>query len=390
MDLKTHLRILVVDDTEANIDLLVEFLGEEHDVRVAMDGMSAFEQVSHEIPDLILLDIMMPGISGIEVLEKLKNEQSTRHVPVIMISAVDEMKTVVRCIELGAEDYLPKPFDPVLLKARIGASLQKKHFRDAEQDYIRTIVETKEMLQNELFQAAEYVTSLLPEPETGAVDASWRFIPSLQLGGDSFGYYWHDDNHFIMFLLDVCGHGVGAALLSISIMNIIRSGSLPETDFLDPGAVLKALNERFQMEKQHDMYFTIWYGVYDRNEMQLAYCDGGHPPAVLVEVPPGKEISVGRLSGGGAPIGWDNDNEYETSVCTCHAGSRLYIFSDGVYEFRRPDGTMMNYSEFVQIIEAVHVDSGKPGVTPIVDRINSISGSDSFPDDFSIVEIAFN
>ncbi|MGV8118765.1 MAG: PP2C family protein-serine/threonine phosphatase [Candidatus Xenobiia bacterium LiM19] len=385
----THLTIMVVDDTETNIDILVEFLGDEHDIQVAMDGMSALEQIAQDAPDLILLDIMMPGMSGIEVLERLKKDQSLQHIPVIMISAVDEMKTVVRCIELGAEDYLPKPFDPVLLNARIGASLEKKRFRDAEQEYLRTIVETQKMLQNELSQAAEYVISLLPEPQSGTVATAWRFIPSIELGGDSFGYYWLDDDHFVIFLLDVCGHGVGAALLSISIMNIIRSGSLPATDFHDPGAVLAALNERFQMEKQHDMYFTIWYGVYNNKTRQIVFGSGGHPPSILISSLSESEHSFRNLSSQGSPIGWDTDSIYTVDTCRCEVGSRLYIFSDGVYEFRKPDGSMMAYKEFTELISSMQKD-GDLTIRRIVDSVCAIQGSESFEDDFSLIEVTFN
>ena len=90
----------------------------------------------------------------------------------------------------------------------------------------------------------------------------WRYVPSTELGGDAFGYNWVDSEHFAIYLLDVCGHGVGASLLSVSVINMIRTGTLSGVDFRDPGAVLTSLNEAFPMEKQNDMYFTMWYGVY--------------------------------------------------------------------------------------------------------------------------------
>src|SRR6185369_7117003 len=99
----------------------------------------------------------------------------------------------------------------------------------------------------------------------------WRFVPSTQLGGDSFGYHWLDSDHFAIYLLDVCGHGVGAALLSVSVMNVLRSQALSSTNISDTGAVLNALNQTFKMEKQNNMYFTIWYGVYDRAKGELVY-----------------------------------------------------------------------------------------------------------------------
>lgn len=381
--------IMVVDDTEANIDILLDFLGDDYDVRVAVDGQSALDQIAGETPDLILLDIMMPGMSGIEVLEHLKKNESFRHIPVIMISALDEMKTVVQCIELGAEDYLPKPFDHVLLRARIGASLEKKRLRDAEQDYLRTILQTQEKLNKELSEAAQYVKSLLPAPLSGTVSTAWRFIPSTQLGGDSFGYYWIDDGHFALFLLDVCGHGVGAALLSITIMNVIRSGSLPETDFRDPAAVLKALNERFQMDTQNDMYFTIWYGVFDCKTRRLDFGTAGHPLPILLTGSSERELSEEKLRGHGSPIGWDLDTIYEAGSVQCGPYARLYVFSDGVYEIRKPDGEMMTYREFTQIVSAAGIE-GDGVIEHIEGQARALLGSGSFDDDFSLLEVTFH
>src|SRR4029434_1653344 len=126
------------------------------------------------------------------------------------------------------------------------------------------------------------------------------------LGGDAFGYHWIDRDHFAVYLLDVCGHGVGASLLSVAAINVIRSGSLRNTDFTDPGAVLSALNEAFPMERQNNMFFTLWYGVFSTTTRELDFACGGHPPAVLVvpNAPTPQPLSApGAIVGGfpGAP-----------------------------------------------------------------------------------------
>ena len=131
-----------------------------------------------------LLDMMMPVLDGYGALSEIKNDPALRHLPVIMISALDELGSVVRCIERGAEDYLPKPFNPTLLRARIGAGLEKKRFRDQERLYVRTIEETQKRLKHELTEAENYVRSILPPPSAGPVATDWRLIPSGELGGD--------------------------------------------------------------------------------------------------------------------------------------------------------------------------------------------------------------
>ena len=140
---------------------------------------------------------------------------------------------------------------------------------------------TQKRLSEELTEAVNYIFSILPEPRKAAPRTDWLLVPSTELGGDSFGYHEIDADHMAFYLLDVCGHGVGAALLSVTAINVLRSAALPNTDFRDPGAVLSALNDAFPMERQNNMYFTIWYGVLKRSTGELRYASGGHPPSVL-------------------------------------------------------------------------------------------------------------
>jgi sigma-B regulation protein RsbU (phosphoserine phosphatase) len=143
------------------------------------------------------------------------------------------------------------------------------------------LLASEKRLAAELADAAGYVRSLLPAPLEGAVRAQWRFKPSVELGGDIFGYHWINPDRLAIYLLDVSGHGVGAALLSLSVFNVLRTQSLQGADFGDPASVLGQLNRVFPMEQHNNLLFTIWYGVFDRNRRRLTYSSGGHPPAVL-------------------------------------------------------------------------------------------------------------
>jgi serine phosphatase RsbU (regulator of sigma subunit)/anti-sigma regulatory factor (Ser/Thr protein kinase) len=237
-------------------------------------------------------------------------------------------------------------------------------------------------MASELAEAAAYSRAVLPERLKGAVTTDWVFISSSQLGGDSFGYHWIDDDTLSLYLLDVCGHGVGAALLSISVVNVLRSGSLAGTDFRDPSAVMGNLNAAFPMEQHNEMYFTGWYGVYSRSKGTLRYASGGHPPAVLI-APDG---DVQHLAAKGAVIGAFPKAAYETLSVAVTPGSRLYLFSDGTYEVDRPDGDMMTHEEF----SAILADEKRPsGLDPIVEEIRRQQGTDAFADDFSLVEFIF-
>lgn len=380
--------ILVVDDNDSNRALLHRQLGRQgHTVTGAAHGREALDLLAGQAFDLVLLDVMMPVMDGFAALCEMKRSPGIRHIPVIMISALDELESVVRCIEAGAEDYLSKPFNPILLRARIGACLEKKVLRDSEQEHLRTIEETQKRLGAELAEAANYVRSILPEPVSEPFRIDWSYVPSTELGGDSFGYHWIDDDHFALYLLDVCGHGVGASLLSVSAINVIRSGAMLQTDVRDPGAVLKALNAAFPMEEQNNMYFTLWYGVYQKSTRTLRHCSGGHPPALLLVPQADGENSAEEIRAPGMILGIMASATYQAGVCKIPAGASLIMLCDGTYEVRKPGGEMLDFDEFV----AFMADNGtKPDAFErVLAWIHSLRGEGPLDDDFSLVRIHF-
>lgn len=153
--------ILVVDDNATNRDMLSRRLVREgHQVRLASSGREALDSIRQQYVDLVLLDVMMPEMDGYEVLKQLKAAPEFRNIPVLMISALDELESVVRCIELGAEDYLPKPFDPILLRARIGACLEKKHLRDREARHLQELAEWNQTLEHRVAEQVALVERL--------------------------------------------------------------------------------------------------------------------------------------------------------------------------------------------------------------------------------------
>jgi sigma-B regulation protein RsbU (phosphoserine phosphatase) len=358
-----------------------------HATTVAGDGREALERLRAAPHDLVLLDLMMPVLDGHGTLAEMKADPALSHLPVIMISALDELGSVVRCIERGAEDYLPKPFNPTLLRARIGAGLEKKRFRDQERAYVRTIEETQQRLQAELQEAENYVRSILPPPLTaGPVRSEWLLVPSTELGGDAFGHHWIDPDHLAIYLLDVCGHGVGAALLSVTAGNVLRHGSLPGVDFRDPGAVLTALNEVFLMENQNGMYFTIWYGVWSPSSRRLRLASAGHPAALLA-TPAGAERKVERLRGPGMILGGMSGTVYRTIERTLPAGAQLYVVSDGTFEITLPSGEMWPVADFERHFTAPPAGTAAEDLAALLARARALRGATMLDDDFSIMRL---
>ena len=245
---------------------------------------------------------------------------------------------------------------------------------------------SQRQLAAELADAAAYVQALLPPPQDAAPRADWTFIPSTQLGGDAFGYHWIDDDHFALYLLDVCGHGVGAALLSISALNVLRSGSLPGIDFHSPAEVLGGLNRTFQMDRQNQMYFTLWYGVWNRRSRQLRCACAGHPPALVYA--PGNPATPTRAGQPQLMVGALPEVSYREDVSTIPEGATLLLFSDGVYEVTRPDGSLWSVEEFAAAAHQEGVTRDAP-LEALVATARHIRGDALLEDDFSLVRFRF-
>ncbi|MFH1116321.1 MAG: SpoIIE family protein phosphatase [Pseudomonadota bacterium] len=238
-----------------------------------------------------------------------------------------------------------------------------------------------------LAEAAKYVETLLPEPiTTGPICTDWRFKPSAALGGDLFGYYRLDEDHFALYLVDVCGHGVSAALLSVSVINVLRSRTLKDTDFTQPDMVLSALNKAFPMEEQNDMYFTIWYGIYNKASRTLVYSGGGHPPALLATGLSEGSPRIEQLHAPNLFIGGMPDVTFEKRSVRLDGPCRLYVFSDGVYEIQGRDGSMWDFEGFVEFMSRM-VASEQSVLEGLFSHVIDLNSSEDLDDDFSILEV---
>lgn len=241
-------------------------------------------------------------------------------------------------------------------------------------------------LATELDSAARYVASILPGELTGPVHVTSRYLPSRAVGGDSFGYTWLTDDgtefgHLIVYLIDVSGHGVEPALLSVSVHNLLRSGSLPESTLLEPDRVLAELNGLFGMDSHDGHYFTMWYGVYQLSSGMLRYSSAGHPP-VLVLTAEGDRITVSELDGGGSmPVGMFDDTGFSVASYRVPADTRMLLYSDGVL------GEPPQPPEFVALCSQ-WASTPSPTLDSLVDSLPADSTDDA--DDRSLVLLTFS
>lgn len=236
-------------------------------------------------------------------------------------------------------------------------------------------------LMSELNSAARYVASILPGDLTdGPVRVSSRYVPSRELGGDSYDYRWVDDDHLIAYLFDVSGHGVESAMVSVSVHNLLRSGTLPTETLLEPDKVLAELNRLFQMESQGGNYFTVWYGVYQPSNRTLRYASAGHPPALALGAH-STELATAAI-----PVGVAEDTEFESATFIVPADTDLLIYSDGAYEMTLADGRWLSVPAFVALCNRL-ARSKDWTLDTLIGRLQEMSSSGLFEDDCTLVRL---
>jgi sigma-B regulation protein RsbU (phosphoserine phosphatase) len=385
--------VLLVDDQPMIGEAVRRMLAGEPDVvfHYCRDAAKALDEAHRVEPTVILQDLVMPEIDGLTLVKTFRANEATRETPLIVLSTKEEPTVKADAFALGANDYIVKLPDRLELLARI--RYHSKGYINLLQrnEAYEALKESERRLANEVRQAARYVQSLLPDKlKKGDVRTDWRFVPSAELGGDSFGYHWLDEDHFAIFLLDVSGHGVGSALLSVSALNALRSQALPQTDFRKPDQVLGALNNAFQMDQQNGLFFTIWYGVLHKPSRRIDYAGGGHPPALLMTGPSVEKATLNVLESYGPMIGAVPDLEFRSGSVELDAFAKLYLYSDGVHEIQRTDESMWPFDEFVAFMkQGPHDAEGGALMDRLIAHDRGLQGRDEFVDDFSIVEFRF-
>jgi sigma-B regulation protein RsbU (phosphoserine phosphatase) len=379
--------VLIIDDDPLIRLILKKALQEQgYSVVVAQRGEEGIEKAQQLRPALIICDWEMSGISGLEVCHFIKTHPNLSSTFFILLTARSAIVDRVKGLDTGADDFLLKPIEGSELRARVKAGLRLYQANQELQKLAENLQAQQRLLEAELAEASDYLRSLLPNPLIGNVTIDFRFLPSRQLGGDCFDYYWLDSDYLMIYLLDVSGHGLRAALPSVSIQNLLRTQSLQGTNFYQPSSVLKALNDVLQMENHEDQYFTIWYGVYNQKKRQLFYASAGHPPAILISQNEAKLPQVRQLKTRGCAIGMFPDTKYVSERCEVDESSTLYIFSDGIYEITQANGTILGLEKFTEILTNYTLSSNDD-LSVLLQKVMYLNQNHVFEDDCSLLQI---
>jgi phosphoserine phosphatase RsbU/P len=332
--------VLVVDDVPENRDLLarrLKRLGIE-EIEQASNGLEALAAIERRQFDLVLLDIMMPELDGFGVLERLKANGRVNDLPIVVISALNEIEPVVRCIELGAEDFIFKPFNPTLLRARVLATLEKKALRDRTREELRR-------KQVELNEARTLQLALAPPPlresigeRTAAIDVVLE--PALEVGGDLVDHFRVGDDLLVISVGDVSDKGAGAALMMARTHSLVRGlAARPDAAalFRQPEKAMALANAALTSANPADMFVTYLLATVDVAAERLLYVRAGHVPPYLRR----RDGSLERLGElGGLPLGVAGGAVYKAADTAFAAGDAILVLTDGFTEAADPAGEL--------------------------------------------------
>lgn len=384
----------MVDDQLQNRRLLQFILAQDDvDVLLAEDGEQGLRMVREEPPELVLLDVMMPGMDGFEVCRRLKSDTVTADVPVIFLTALTESADKVRGIDLGAVDYVTKPFDSAEVLARVRSQLRIRALTASLRQANRELVAKQRDLDADLRAAADIQASLLPRrlPDLSSVDMAWSFVPCQSVGGDIVSVQELGDL-LALTVLDVSGHGVPAAMVTVSVSQALgpAAGIVVDTygTAREPDEVVRRLDREFPMER-FDKYFTMAYVSLDPATGEVQYCNAAHPPPMLLRA----DGSVERLEEGGTIVGMGAVLPFDLGHAILRPGDRLFIITDGITEAPSRSGEEYGEERLLELLQSVGEDGNDRDVRQlcdqVVDAVHAWCGSVSPPDDVTILGLEF-
>ena len=317
------MRVLIVDDTRANVELLETLLRVEgFETLTAEDGPSAREIADRARPDLILLDVVMPGESGFETCAKLKSDPNTVDIPIIFLSALDDVKSKVNGFKVGGVDFVSKPVHGEEVLARVRVHLR---IRESNQ-----VLARENQARIEEFRNAQQAILVRPEDLPEACFAV-QYLPLEGAGGDFYDVVELDPDVFGYFVADVSGHGVSAAFLTSAIKALLRQYSGP---LFSPEETMRGVDRVMRQILGAEQYLTAAYALFNRRTKKLSVVSAGHPPLVIVRASGLVELVEMKSD----PLGIFSSVVLQRQDLRINKGDRFYMYSDGLIELSAGGG----------------------------------------------------
>jgi serine phosphatase RsbU (regulator of sigma subunit) len=367
-------RILIVDDAKTNIDILVEALRDEYKLSVALDGAAALRSVEKSAPDLVLLDIVMPGLDGYEVCRRLRAQESTRELPIMFLSALEDVRDKTRGFEVGGNDYLTKPFEVLEVKARVRSLLKAKAYADA----------IREAMARDLLIAREIQMGILPTDLAAAtshsdLDVHAIIEPAQKVGGDLYEVLRASDDRLVVALGDVSGKGIPAALFMAVTVTVLRTLA---RHIVDPAEILSRLNDELVERNPRGMFVTVQCLVFDLENRRVSCAGAGHHQLAIVS--PGRPPRLACPSSG-RPAGLMASNPIECEILPLEPGDTFVLYSDGVSEAMNAADDFYGDERLLAVLSAGANASAADTVARVLADVRAFAAGAKQSDDITVL-----
>jgi sigma-B regulation protein RsbU (phosphoserine phosphatase) len=369
-------RVLLVDDAKANLDILVEGLKADHKLSLALNGEMALQIAARTPPDLVLLDIVMPGLDGYEVCRRLRQMPETAEVPIMFLSSLEEVQNKTRGFEAGANDYLTKPFEMLEVKARVRSLLKAKAYSDA----------VKEQMASELRVAREIQMGMLPH-DFSAVEQAYRIRfsavlePAREVGGDLYGLCAAAPDRLVLFLGDVSGKGIPASMFMVRTISLAQ---LLAREIAEPERILARLNNELAADNPSGMFVTFLCGVFEPGSGRLVLANAGHCRPILLSAGQPPRWAVSNL---GTALGFEPGLEFERTELTLGEGDALVLYTDGVNEAFNPQDECYGTDRLLADAGAVAGQPATAITAGLLHKVRAFAGKAPQSDDIAILAL---
>jgi sigma-B regulation protein RsbU (phosphoserine phosphatase) len=372
-------RVLIVDDARENIDILVQALRDEYKLSVALDGAAALRSVEKNPPDLVLLDIMMPGLDGYEVCRQLRARESTREVPVMFLSALEDVKNKAHGFEVGGNDYLTKPFETLEVKARARSLLKAKAYADAVREAI-----TRDLRIAREIQVGILPTNLESVTRGTGLDIHAVIEPARTVGGDLYEVLRASDQRVVVALGDVSGKGVPAALFMAVAMTVLRTLA---RQIAEPDDILRLLNDELLEQNPRGMFVTLQCLVFDLAKRRVSCACAGHHQLVILS--PG-HLPRFAFPSSGRPVGLMPSNPVDSETVALAPGDTFLLFSDGVSEAIHPERGFYGEDRLLATLSALSDVTPEEMVKRVLADVRAFTAEARQSDDITVLAVRYS
>ena len=367
-------RVLIVDDVKSNVDILVQALRDEYKLSVALDGAAALRSVEKSPPDLVLLDIVMPDLDGYEVCRRLRSQESTRELPVMFLSSLEDVTNKTQGFEAGGNDYLTKPFEMLEVKARVRSLLKAKAYADA----------IREAMARDLRIAREIQMGILPADLSSATKGTGLGVhaviePAREVGGDLYEVLRGSDDRVVVALGDVSGKGIPAALFMAVAVTVLRTLA---RQIEEPDEILRRLNDELAEQNPRGMFVTLQCLVFDLKRRVVSCAGAGHHQLVVMS--PGRPPRLACPSSG-RPAGLMPVNPIERETFPLEPGDTFVLFSDGVSEAMNQADEFYGDDRLLAVLSAANGSAPTEVVTRVMTDVRAFTAGAKQSDDITVL-----